>query len=136
MCGIAGIVTENSKRIEAELMNTLPDSLSHRGPDDSGYLVFSQGNVQLGKEWPNQEMEGQVALFHKRLSILDLTETGWQPMGTPDGRYYIVFNGEIYNYLELQSKLKGLGYQFRSSSDTEVLLAAYAEWGKSGESKL
>jgi asparagine synthase (glutamine-hydrolysing) len=129
MCGIAGLITAAPKRFDAKLMSAIPNSMGHRGPDASGYLVYSRGDVQMGKEWLGREMQGQVALFHKRLSILDLTEAGWQPMGTPDGRYYVVFNGEIYNYLELQSKLKRLGYQFRSSSDTEVLLAAYAEWG-------
>jgi asparagine synthase (glutamine-hydrolysing) len=69
-------------------------------------------------------------LLHRRLSILDLSEAGWQPMGTPDGRYYIVFNGEIYNYLELRAELQKAGHQFRSSSDTEVLLAGYVQWGK------
>jgi asparagine synthase (glutamine-hydrolysing) len=77
-----------------------------------------------------------VLFLHRRLSILDLSEAGAQPMGTPDGRYYIAFNGEIYNYLELRSELETIGHKFRSGSDTEVLLAAYAAWGAKALHKL
>jgi len=77
-----------------------------------------------------------AVLVHRRLSILDLTSAGWQPMGTGDGRYYIVFNGEIYNYVELRHELKSLGHRFHSRSDTEVLLAAYAQWGRRALNRL
>ena len=131
MCGIAGIVCNPASRVTPEQLNTLLLCLEHRGPDDQGYLLFSQGQPELGRERLQQEQMVRVLLLHRRLSILDLTETGWQPMATPDGRYYIVFNGEIYNYLELRKELETEGRQFRSHSDTEVLLAAYARWGKS-----
>jgi asparagine synthase (glutamine-hydrolysing) len=87
--------------------------LQHRGPDDSGF-----------------EVSGPVGLGFRRLSILDLTPTGHQPMSTPDGQLTIVFNGEIYNYIELRKELAGRGHQFRSTGDTEVLLHAYLEWGR------
>jgi asparagine synthase (glutamine-hydrolysing) len=103
-------------------------SLHHRGPDDQGWLLYSRDNVCLGREWLENKEECDVALLHCRLSILDLSSGGWQPMGR-DGRYYVVFNGEIYNYLELRRELESLGHQFQSQSDTEVLLAAYAQWG-------
>lgn len=89
-------------------MNT---ALAHRGPDDAGF--FEAGNVVLG---------------HRRLAIIDLSPGGHQPMHSADGRYTIVFNGEIYNFREIRAQLGG--WQFRSESDTEVILAAYAQWGK------
>lgn len=90
------------------------DLLAHRGPDDKGSFIDANGTVALG---------------HRRLSIIDLTSSGQQPMSTPDGRLTIVFNGEIYNYLELRKELKGYGIEFQTRSDTEVLLRAYDVWG-------
>jgi asparagine synthase (glutamine-hydrolysing) len=105
--------------------------LDHRGPDDAGFLLYSsQGGVTAGREWSDQACQAEVALVHRRLSILDLTEAGWQPMSSPDGRYHIVFNGEIYNFIELRQTLETLGHRFHSRCDTEVLLAAYAQWGR------
>ncbi len=129
MCGIAGIIPTPQGRRQADLVPGFLDRLRHRGPDDLGFLLFSRAGVELRREWAGREFTADVALVHRRLSILDLTDSGWQPMGTEDGRYYIVFNGEIYNYLELREELESLGYRFRSQSDTEVLLAAYAHWG-------
>ncbi len=93
------------------------DIVSHRGPDGSGWKVF---------ETPR----GPLALGHRRLAIIDLTEAGHQPMGYADGRYWMVYNGEIYNYLELKGELEALGWVFMSYSDSEVLMAAYAQWGE------
>jgi asparagine synthase (glutamine-hydrolysing) len=89
------------------------DIMAHRGPDDAG--LFTDGPLVLG---------------HRRLSILDLSEAGHQPMVSPDGRYVISFNGEIYNYLELADELKGHGSRFQSGTDTEVILEAYRHWGE------
>lgn len=103
--------------------------LEHRGPDDQGYLAYARGQVECGREWPLGSSRPEVVLLHRRLSILDLSDLGWQPMSGASGRFWMVFNGEIYNFVELRDELRGLGHVFRSNSDSEVLLAAYAQWG-------
>ena len=113
MCGIAGIMSLDGNRELLGNIRQMTEILTHRGPDDSGTLV-----------------ERRVALGVCRLSILDLEQTGHQPMTSVDGNCTIVFNGEIYNYVELREKLKAKGYCFRSTGDTEVLLHAYCEWGE------
>jgi Asparagine synthase (glutamine-hydrolyzing) len=90
----------------------MTDAIAHRGPDGEGH-------------WS----EGPVGLGHRRLAIIDLSPGGRQPMLTPDGELAIVYNGEIYNFQELRAELQALGHRFTSSSDTEVLLHAYREWG-------
>src|SRR6266849_1575228 len=112
MCGIAGIVGEHGSAQDAKLAIRRMIALQrHRGPDGEGYYDG------IG-----------ASLAHCRLAILDLTEAGHQPMCDWDGRYWITFNGEIYNYLELAEELRGLGHRFRGHSDTEVLLASFARW--------
>lgn len=111
MCGIAGAVGEGAQTL-TPLVDTMMARLAHRGPDDAGLWA-----------------EPDVALGHRRLSILDLTSAGRQPMASADGRYTITYNGEIYNYVELRDALRQRGHAFRTETDTEVLLAAYAEWG-------
>jgi asparagine synthase (glutamine-hydrolysing) len=127
MCGIAGFVTRSPNNASVRIPAAL-QSLHHRGPDDQGWLLYSRGKVRLGRKWPEGNHACEVALLHRRLSVLDLSTGGWQPMGR-DERYYVVFNGEIYNYLELRKELEDCGYRFQSQSDTEVLLAAYEQWG-------
>ena len=115
MCGIAGILAsrfapdELRSRVEA-----MQSRLRHRGPDGEGIFM----HAEVG-----------TALVHSRLAILDLSDAGLQPMSSPDGRYTIVFNGEIYNYRELRAELESRGHRFRSQTDTEVVLAGYREWG-------
>ncbi len=112
MCGIAGIVSLNGQAVETPLIQKMTRAVAHRGPDGEGVLV-----------------EGNVGLGHRRLAIVDLSADGAQPMTAGQGHHTVVFNGEIYNHLELRAELQDLGYVFATSSDTEVLLAAYAEWG-------
>lgn len=111
MCGIAGWYRRKNRPVSKRLTAAQCDSIIHRGPDDAGY--FNDGDLGMGM---------------RRLSIIDIAG-GHQPMETPDGRYVIVFNGEIYNHLSLRPQLEAAGAQFHSHSDTETLLAAYAAWG-------
>jgi asparagine synthase (glutamine-hydrolysing) len=112
MCGIVGALLGNPEQ-EVNLKSAV-QQLRHRGPDDQG--IWSARHIHLG---------------HTRLSILDLSPLGHQPMSYQDGRFWITFNGEIYNYLELRQELASLGHRFVSQTDTEVLLAAYSQWGTS-----
>lgn len=111
MCGIAGLYSKS--KISRDSIVRMTDAMSHRGPDGDGLWLNEQGNLGLG---------------HRRLSIIDLSDEGKQPMHFAD-RYVITFNGEIYNYLELRQELEQQGLRFRSKTDTEVLLALYAEHG-------
>jgi asparagine synthase (glutamine-hydrolysing) len=113
MCGIAVVVGLDGAPVDVGRLERMADVLAHRGPDDSGVLTA-----------------GPVGLGFRRLSILDLSAAGHQPMSTEDGQVVVVFNGEIYNFVELRRELEGLGHSFRSSGDTEVLLRAYLQWGK------
>ncbi|MEO6306142.1 MAG: asparagine synthase (glutamine-hydrolyzing) [Bacteroidia bacterium] len=115
MCGIAGIWHLNDSVLEENKLKKFTDSMHHRGPDGTGYYIDSQANLGLG---------------HRRLSILDLSVSGKQPMNFADERYWITFNGEIYNFIELRNELKEKGYSFKTDTDTEVLLSAYHAWGK------
>lgn len=117
MCGLAAIFAyqNGGQRVEQEELLKMREAMLARGPDGAG-LWLSQDNV--------------VGLAHRRLAILDLSERGTQPMPTSDGRLRIVFNGEIYNYRELRERLQARGRQFRSDSDTEVLLHAWREYGQ------
>ena len=115
MCGIAGIIARRaSDRVDLRDLEVLRDSQRHRGPDDEG-AWFSD--------------DRRVGLAHRRLSIIDLSTRGRQPMSTPDESLTITFNGEIYNHHELRQQLEQAGVQFRSESDTEVILLGYRQWG-------
>lgn len=127
MCGIAGIIYPSETAL-ASVPRAI-QLLEHRGPDDLGYLSYCRGRVEVGRKWRAPKTSPEVLFLHQRLSILDLSESGWQPMSTPDGRFWMIFNGEIYNFVELREQLRALGRAFKSSSDSEVLLAAYAQWG-------
>jgi asparagine synthase (glutamine-hydrolysing) len=120
MCGIAGRYNYRSGRpVERAVVEAMCDLIAHRGPDEAGVMTA-----------------GPVGLGHRRLSIIDLSPTGRQPMTTADGLVTIVFNGEIYNFPTLRLEMEGRGRQFRGRSDTEVLLAAYLEFGVECLSKL
>lgn len=149
MCGISGII--NLKGFESQNIKKINDLISHRGPDDEGYILFDDkyhlpvclGGKSTPKDVfsadiqykPIKEIEDykiqntKIAFGHRRLSILDLSSAGHQPMSYAKGRFWTVFNGEIYNYLEIKKELLELGYSFISDSDTEVIIAAYQQWG-------
>jgi asparagine synthase (glutamine-hydrolysing) len=120
MCGIAGVVYRE-KPVDEQLLRSMLAKLSHRGPDDEGV-------------WRNAKKT--AALGQRRLSIIDLSPGGHQPMVSHNGRFAITFNGEIYNYLELKQELSKLGWNFKTQSDTEVLLSAYQQWGEKCLGKL
>lgn len=110
MCGIAGIVGRKANRSK---VLTMLETQKHRGPDFTDYYCE----------------ENKIALGHNRLSIIDLSSNANQPFTSNCGNYVVVFNGEIYNYIELREELVDLGYSFKSQTDTEVILAAYSAWG-------
>jgi asparagine synthase (glutamine-hydrolysing) len=112
MCGFVSYVSLTGESPSPDLVARMTELVAHRGPDDVGFFF-----------------EGQIGLGFRRLAILDLAESGHQPMVSRDGRHVIVFNGEIFNYVELRNELEALGHRFVSSGDTEVLLAAYQKWG-------
>ncbi len=112
MCGILGVI-QNKNKIDKDLFARMLLSIKHRGPESEGVWFDEQDNIALG---------------HRRLAIIDLSQGGHQPMVSKDGRFIITFNGEIYNYLDIKEELVGLGWSFYTKSDTEVLLAAYIQW--------
>lgn len=157
MCGIAGIVSLGEKPVEPRSVKRMCDSLAHRGPDDAGYAFFQPGDPQSGKggswcsfadaafkhinehlpvfggQYSHEELTRHriaVGMGHRRLSIIDLSPYGHQPMCNSDSRYWVVFNGEIYNYRELRDDLMARGYVFRTRTDTEVVLHLWDEFGE------
>src|SRR5215216_826226 len=117
MCGITGfwdLTKSHSNEQLTTIVTAMRDSMRHCGPDDQG-------------EWVDQT--SGIALGFRRLAILDLSPTGHQPMLSADGRYVAIFNGEVYNYAELQAELEAAGCEFRGTSDTEVILAGILQWG-------
>ncbi|HWB07051.1 MAG TPA: asparagine synthase (glutamine-hydrolyzing) [Verrucomicrobiales bacterium] len=113
MCGIAGVLHFDGAPASPAVISRMTDIIAHRGPDGEGQFV-----------------DGCLGLGHRRLSIIDLSPAGRQPMMTADGRYVITFNGEIYNFQELRIELEANGWEFHSRTDTEVLLKGYAHWGR------
>jgi len=113
MCGLVVVLNFLAAPVKFEQLKRMTDAIHHRGPDDEGFYIHKQ-----------------VGLGFRRLSILDLSPAGHQPMTGGDGKVTIVFNGEIFNYIELRNELTALGHHFASSGDTEVLLHAYLEWGR------
>jgi asparagine synthase (glutamine-hydrolysing) len=144
MCGIYGIWHRDGRPVDLTALQTATSRLRHRGPDDEGYLLanpvqgtcasYAGAETDLRLALPLLDQargEGcSLAFGFRRLAILDLSPAGHQPMASADGRFWIVFNGEIYNYIELREELQRFGHRFRSGGDTEVILAAYAQWGE------
>jgi asparagine synthase (glutamine-hydrolysing) len=112
MCGIVGIFNLNGEPVSPVILRRMTDSIAHRGPDGEGFYTDSF-----------------IGLGHRRLAIIDLSSAAHQPMVTPDRQYALTYNGEVYNFQELRAELQALGHTFRSKTDSEVVLQAYAEWG-------
>ncbi len=111
MCGIVGIINKTNLQVDPNLLEKMATTIHHRGPDEDGMMI-----------------DGPVGFFHKRLSIIDIASGGQQPMNF--NNCTIVYNGEIYNYIELREDLKKKGHSFKTASDTEVILHMYAEYGR------
>ena len=149
MCGISAIISFEESDIVSNIFK-MTDIIRHRGPDDEGFAIFGSNPTGIkiygGADTPESvygcglnytpkqkhpsEMHGKLALGHRRLSIIDLSAKGHQPMSYKNGRYWITYNGEIYNYIEIRAELVQKGHSFVSNTDTEVILAAYDEWGE------
>ena len=149
MCGISAIISFEETDLISNVFK-MTDMIRHRGPDDEGYAVFGINTSDIkiyGGDDTHQSVygaglnytpaqkhpsktHGKLALGHRRLSIIDLSAKGHQPMSYKNGRYWIVYNGEIYNYIEIRAELVKKGHCFVSGTDTEVILAAYDEWGE------
>ncbi len=112
MCGITGLIHLDSNPVSPVVLQRMTDGIAHRGPDGEGHWI-----------------EGNVGLGHRRLAIIDLSPAGHQPMASVSQRYVMVYNGEVYNFRELRTELEALGYQFRSRTDSEVVLNALIAWG-------
>lgn len=119
MCGIVGVLYRDGTRPEPELLRSMAATIQHRGPDGEGAQSFPG-----------------CGLAHRRLAIIDLSDAAAQPMPAADGAVWVSFNGEVYNFLDLRRQLEQLGHPFRTSSDTEVILEAYLEWGEAFISRL
>jgi asparagine synthase (glutamine-hydrolysing) len=148
MCGIAGIWTKKGEGALGSRVKSMCDSMHQRGPDDEGYVAFGAENYTTYaaslngtdasgypylKYTPIKDSLAQssrLMLGFRRLSILDLSDKGHQPMSDKEGKFWLIFNGELYNYKELRDELKSHGYQFHSNSDTEVVLKSYMHWGE------
>ena len=144
MCGIFGVWNLDGSGVDVAAVVRATTAIRHRGPDDEGYLLINtrSGRTELcgGKDTTSElrlpdifqfaSDQFDLAFGFRRLSILDLSPDGHQPMASPEKREWIIFNGEIYNYIELRDELSLLGHKFHTGSDTEVILAAYGQWGE------
>ncbi len=145
MCGIAGIFSSDGREVTPDLLQRMTSVLKHRGPDDEGYAFISTPDgrceprvgddsvAELGWKAGHVaaplEFSVDLGFGHRRLSIIDLSAAGHQPMSNEDGTVWIIHNGEIYNHTGLREELKGRGHRFRSYTDTEVIVHGYEEWG-------
>ena len=133
MCGITGIVKISPNHIpfNGGVITNMTNSLKHRGPNDKGAVCFSGSEISLfDHKAPNfKDRKFEMSFGHRRLSILDLSSDGKQPMADQTESVWLTFNGEIYNFIELRTELKSKGYIFKTSTDTEVIIYSYLEWG-------
>ena len=153
MCGIAGIIDFEHKPVQGALLLAMNQAISHRGPDDEGYVVIDQPTSRYmnysGRSSPSAVQarlpvllpstslsRANIGLCHRRFSIIDLSPAGHQPFFDEECSCCVVFNGEIYNYLEIRDELIAKGVKFATESDTEVLVKAYRYWGRDCFAKL
>jgi asparagine synthase (glutamine-hydrolysing) len=145
MCGITGILSRHGGRVDPSLLLKMTNSIRHRGPDDEGYLLVNTANnrcdhrsgndsiPEAKSSYPNISAPIQelcnVGFGYRRLSIIDLSPAGHQPMSNAEETVWLIFNGEIYNYIELRDQLTAKGYAFRTKTDSEVIIHSYEEWG-------
>jgi asparagine synthase (glutamine-hydrolysing) len=154
MCGISGIIAEDKNFPIGDLVR-MNQIIRHRGPDDEGFALFNGADVEVcggadtaKDSWqypaaylPQADIaranlqQAEVALGHRRLSILDLSPKGHQPMCDAERRYWITFNGEVYNYIEIRQELEAMGFRFSTDTDTEVIINSYKAWGKDCQHK-
>jgi len=144
MCGFTGIWNFDGKPVDVTCLVAMNTTIRHRGPDDEGYLMANTANheaflyhgdetiteIRSSSVHIRESKQANLGIGFRRLSIIDLSATGHQPMQDESGRYCIVLNGEIYNYIEIRAELIIAGFTFRSQSDTEVVLKAFIHWGK------
>jgi asparagine synthase (glutamine-hydrolysing) len=156
MCGIIAIVSFKNHKYNLSRLDKMAKMIAHRGPDDEGYALFDihseNYSVLYGDDTPRDVIGAgfhyspvrrfkypsesfTIGLAHRRLSIIDLTSSGHQPMCDETGRYWITYNGEIYNFKDIRDELRNAGHSFFSNTDTEVVLKSYIEWGKDCQSK-
>lgn len=138
MCGICGIVRIDGSTVDPQHLVKMRDSFTYRGPDDRGAVLLNSNQISKFVEFkdPNEiggyqlsSIPYDIALAHRRLAIIDLSEAGHQPMSNETGTMWITFNGEIYNYLDVRKILEKKGHFFKSNTDTEVIINAYEQWG-------
>jgi len=138
MCAIAGLYQVSGQAVDPAMLERMVRLQAHRGPDGEGYVLLDASGREkpvatrgrLMESFGSPSHQYAIGFGHRRLAIIDLSSLGHQPMATEDGRCWVTYNGEIYNHIELREELCGKGHRFRSASDTEVLLAAYREWGE------
>ena len=116
MCGICGVLTTNRTQVSRERLERMADSIRHRGPDDSGVWIGGSAGLTVG-------------LAHRRLSIIDLSTAGHQPMTNEDGSMWLTYNGEVYNHADLRAELEPAGHTYHSHTDSETIIHAFEEWG-------
>jgi asparagine synthase (glutamine-hydrolysing) len=135
MCGIAGICYVCHGNVNLKDLESMTNILQHRGPDDKGFLLAKMGSTRALQSRETKSLEAfsennhpDLGMGHRRLSIIDLSDAGHQPMCNEDESVWIVYNGEIYNYIEIRKELESRGHYFKSQTDTEIILHSYEEW--------
>ena len=141
MCGIAGLLPAPNGKLDVSMLSAMCRAIAHRGPDDWGAAIGAPGSIALAADVDRHHVTAftsptRIGLANTRLSIIDLSAAGHQPMASADGQVWIVYNGELYNFIELRTELENKGHRFRSRTDTEVILRLFEVEGTSSFSRL